>query len=379
MIIKKISVRNFRNIGKTELEFGPATTVFHGKNAEGKTNLLEAMYLPVTGRAFRTKHDASLIKYGEDFCDVTSEWEINGRKNTVSVRYLKENGTVQKSVTVNGVRITRLSELFGRFRAVLFSPGDLSLVTGGPGERRRFLDMAVSGTDTSYLRKLQHYGRVLEQRNAMLREAQKKLRESRRAPDPAAFAPWNEMLSEDASFISRKRVEYCSLLSDTVGKTVSDMTHGRESAAVRCRAFREKDEFLKQLGENLDAEVRAGMTLYGIHRDDLTLELNGRDGREFGSQGQQRTLALAMRMSEGEIIYEKTGDRPVFLLDDLLIALDEDRRKFLLDSFEEKQVFVTSCENVDVGKNEALGELIKRGADIFGVLSGTFEKQTHNV
>ncbi|MBR5767894.1 MAG: DNA replication and repair protein RecF [Clostridia bacterium] len=374
MIIKKISVRNFRNIDRAELSFGTGTTVFHGKNAEGKTNLLEAMYLPVTGRAFRTKHDASLIKYGEDFCDVTSEWEISGRKNTVSVRYLKENGAVQRAVAVNGVRITKLSELFGRFRAVLFSPGDLSLVTGGPGERRRFLDMAISSVDGAYLRKLQHYGKVLDQRNAMLREAQKKLRESRRAPDASVLAPWNELLAEDAAFISKKRAEYCVHLSETVDKTVSDMTHGKEGAGVRCRAGREKDEFLKQLGENPEAEVRAGMTLYGVHRDDLTLELNGRDGREFGSQGQQRTLALAMRISEGEIIYEKTGDRPVFLLDDLLIALDDDRRRFLLDSFDGKQVFVTSCENVGVGKNEALGELIRRGAEIIRVSGGAFEK-----
>ncbi len=377
MLIRKIKIKNFRNIGEAELEFGTGTTVFHGKNAEGKTNLIEALYLPVAGRAFRTKHDANLITCGESFSDVTTEWEAGGRNQTVSVRYLKENGEVQRAVFVNGVKITRLSELFGRFRAVLFSPGDLSLVTGGPGERRRFADMAISGIDGIYLKRLQHYGRVLEQRNAMLRDVNKKLREKKTLPDLKIFNPWNELLSEDAEIISKKRNEYCAVLSEKVDRKVGEMSHGKEGAAVRCRSARDRNEFLKQFTENLENEIKAGVTLYGVHRDDLTLEINDRDAREFGSQGQQRSLALAMRIAEGEIIYEKTGERPVCLLDDLLIALDDDRRRYLLDTFDGKQVFVTSCENVNVGKGEALGELVRRGADVYEVSGGIFEKHAY--
>lgn len=342
MICRKVVFRNFRNIAYAELEPSSGVTVLNGRNGQGKTNTLEGIFLFAGGRSFRTVHESELVKFGEEFSQIDMIYHDGKRDNTVSLRFLPRTG--KRYCRRNGVPLTKLSEMMGHFRAVLFCPEHLAIVRDGPAVRRRFLDTALSQTDAVYLRSLQRYNAILAQRNALIKMA----RDQR---DDGIFLStaslWSEQLAEEAETISKTRCAYVERLSRQVASILTDMTAGREEVSLSYQSPRTKEEYLRLLTENTERELRFGATLYGTHKDDILIHLGGKEARAFGSQGQQRSIALAMKIAEGELSREATGDYPVFLFDDILSELDESRRQYLLSGIEGRQVIITSCDKIE--------------------------------
>lgn len=341
MICRKVVYRNFRNLATAELIPDPSVTVLNGANGQGKTNTLEGVYLFAGGRSFRTVHENELVHFGADFAQLDMIYFDGKRECTMSLRFVPRTG--KRFCKINDVPITKLSEMVGKFRAVLFCPEHLSIVKDGPAIRRRFLDAALSQTDPSYLRSLQTYNAILNQRNALIKMA----RERRDDNVFLATAPlWSEQLAAEAEVIAQKRNQYLEKLNVHVKAILSDMTSGAETPHLIYQTPRTKEEYLAQLTENTDRELRFGATLFGTHKDDILIQLNGKDARSYASQGQQRSVALAMKIAEGELSKEVSGTYPVFLFDDILSELDGNRREYLLSGIKDKQVIITSCDPI---------------------------------
>ena len=340
MRLERIKYHNYRNIEDAVLEPDPEVTFIGGMNGQGKTNLLEGIYIFASGRSFRTSHDSELIRYGEQSAglSLSCENETSG-SCLMSVRWDGENH--KRFCRKNGAPVTLMSEMIGFFRAVLFCPQHLSIVCDGPGARRSFADVALSQSDKLYLSSLRKYSNILSQRNALLR-ACREPNAPRSLIDTIEI--WSEQLAFEAEIIASKRDCYIKRLGEAAGAFVKDMTGGAEVAGLVYRTPRDKSAYLKLLTENIDAELRAGCTLYGIHKDDIQITLSGKDARTFASRGQQRSIALAMKLAEGELSKEYTGEYPVFLFDDVLSELDERRREYLLSGIGGRQVIMTSCE-----------------------------------
>ncbi len=366
MQCNRIEVCNFRNIAQACVDFTPGVNVLVGDNAQGKTNLLEAIYLCALGKTFRQAKDAELVRFGQEDCSIKQHFADNKREQTVEMT-LYAGTKARRRVYLNGVSLARTSQLLGNFRVVLFCPEHLSLVKEGPGERRNFLDVAISQLHPAYVRSLQKYNQLLKQRNSLLKDA-----ETDRATFDATVELWSAQLAHEAAYISSVRYEYVQQLDRYVGEFFAGMSGEREQVRVTYmgKAHIESDmyadrEFCERAYMRLymshhDREIAAGSTLWGIHRDDLEIELNGKYARIFASQGQQRSIALAMKMAEGEIS-KQFGDKeyPVFLFDDVLSELDAGRRAYLLDEIRDRQVIMTCCERELVGDSNTV--LVKGG------------------
>ena len=371
MQCNRIEVHNFRNIEHACVDFTPGVNVLVGDNAQGKTNLLEAIYLCALGKTFRQAKDAELVRFGQDECSILQHFADSQREQTVEMT-LYAGTKSRRRVYHNGISLARTSQLLGNFRVVLFCPEHLSLVKEGPGERRNFLDVAISQLHPAYVRALQKYNQLLKQRNSLI-----KIGETDRKTFDDTVELWSAQLAHEAAYIASIRYEYVQKLNDYVGEFFTGMSGEREQVCVTYmgkahidtdmyadRDFCER-AYMRLYMSHHDREIAAGSTLWGIHRDDLEIELNGKYARIFASQGQQRSIALAMKMAEGEISRE-FGDKeyPVFLFDDVLSELDASRRAYLLDEIRDRQVIMTSCE-----------EHISGGQNIVLVKNGTYRKK----
>lgn len=358
MLCRRIEVSQFRNIAHANVLFCDGVNVLYGENAEGKTNLLEAIYFAAIGKSFRGQSNSEVIRFGEAFSTLSLNFFGKEREQNITVRLHRGRA---RTVERNGVPVARMSELVGQFRAVLFCPGHLSLIQSGPAERRQFLDIAVSGMEPLYLRALQRYNQILKQRNALLKSA---------VEDRAVFEEtsdvWSRQLAKEGAIIAKYRVNYIKKAEEYVKNCFAEMTGAREKPTLRylglakeetelyedCAAYEEL--CYRRLSENHEREIAAGATLWGIHKDDMEVELNGRPARCYCSQGQQRSLALALKLAEGELCREDCGEYPVFLFDDVLSELDASRREYLLQSIREKQVILTACEEHSVPNGERI-------------------------
>lgn len=340
MICEGIDYFNFRNIEKAHIDFSPGVNVFYGNNAEGKTNAIEGIYLFAGGRSFRAHSDSEMVRFGERVCGVRLSYSDASGKNTLEFSVLPSG---KRSCKKNGARISKLSEFVGNFHAVLFCPEHLSIVKEGPAVRRAFLDMAISGLSAVYLSSLQRYHTILRQRNSLLKHRMF----SGRGVD-SEFADtievWSEQLAHEAAYISSTRTEYVEKLGALAADILSDMTSGHDSMSVSYSGPVGEDVFFERLTSSLEREVKMGSTLYGIHRDDMTVKIDGREAKSFASQGQQRSAALSLKLAEGEIIKNSIGEYPVFLLDDILSELDDDRKGYILGGMNDRQVIITGCD-----------------------------------
>ena len=350
MVCKSIRIENFRNIGEAEVHFSPGVNVLYGDNAQGKTNLLEAVYFTALGKSFRPAKEAELIRFGAEGCRILNTFSDSLRTQTLSYRL--SGGRGRRLVEQNGVRVTRMSDMVGAFRVVLFCPEHLSLIQGGPELRRGYLNVALSQLRPVYLRALQRYNQILKERNSLLRRAPEDMA-TFRATEPM----WSAQLAHEAALIAAMRDVYISRVNRLVAACFSDMTEDGEvpeltyvnSLGLTGEALTDRADvearYLSLLSTRHDREIGAGATLWGIHKDDIAVTLNGRPARQFASQGQQRSLALAMKLAEGEIsAQESGGDRPVFLFDDVLSELDSRRRAYLMGELEGRQVIMTTCD-----------------------------------
>ena len=354
MLCKKVELCNFRNAENEVVEFDNGINVLHGENAQGKTNLLEAIYYVSLGKSFRTTHDTEIIRFGEEYASVSLDYESAGREQNITMR-MSNNARQRKNVTHNGVKITKLSELVGSFRAVLFSPDHLQMIKDGPALRRNYLDVAISQIKPMYLYSLQKYNKILLNRNKLLKNA-----EEDRATFDETIDFWSAQLAHEAAIIAKARAEYIArsgeiiadfykrmCASGEIDETPEFIYGGSAKQDVELYFDIETTEknFLRLLNDFHEREISAGTTLYGIHKDDIIINLNGKNTRLYSSQGQQRSLALAMKLAEGEICEMDCGEYPVFLFDDVFSELDSGRRKNLLREITDRQVIITSCES----------------------------------
>lgn len=337
MICKRSFYRQFRNIEDQTIEFSPGINVIYGENAEGKTNAIEGIYLCSQGRSHRTFHEKEFIGFESESASVGVVYETAARGEiSLGIKYMRSGGKVCDK---NRVPITKMSEFIGNFRTVLFTPEHLQTVKSSPQFRRRFLDSAISQISPVYIASLQRYTRALVQRNKLLSLAKERGNEA----DPS-IEVWSLSLAKEAAIISKMRNEYVEKLGVIVSDIFSDMTSGKEKPEIYYRTLCSEEEYVKMFTSSIEREIRFGTTLFGPHKDDLDILLNSREAKNFASQGQQRSLALALKLSEGEISKIASGEYPVFLLDDVLSELDEKRRDFIVSRISGKQVIVTSCE-----------------------------------
>ena len=354
MICKSVEFINFRNIENEKIEFEQGINVIHGENAQGKTNILEGIYIFARGKSFRAFKDRELIRFGSDGAIVKLDYEKKEGLNNLGVEISKSS---VKKFYKNKIKANKTSDIIGDFRAVLFCPSHLGIIKDSPSVRRRFLDVAISQLRPIYIKMLAKYNSVMEQRNAIL-----KMDISQRLQYEGIINDYSDELASLCADIAGMRIDYIKKLDYWVKVFFEEMMKGRETPKITYESnakendleSREslKNKYSALLKDNLEKEYKYGATLYGIHKDDLKIEINGRDARFYSSQGQSRSLALAMKMAEGEISREYTGEYPVFLFDDVLSELDENRQKYILSKIENRQVIITSCEPLDFNEIE---------------------------
>ena len=346
MFIKSLSVANFRNYDIEFITFSPNTNIIYGNNAQGKTNLLEAVYLFSHGRSHRAKSDTEMIRFGKPFMKLSLEFSDSVRDYNAAMR-LSSNG--KKQIQINNVPITKLSMLMNYLNVVMFSPEDLELVKGSPSVRRRFMDEAVSQLYPNYLSHLISYHKALAQKNSLL----KALRLTGAHAD-ASLSVWNEQLAGHAAVIMRFRQEFLAAMDGLAAPVHAQIS--RENLKLLytpnldCGII-EEEGFAAAIYEKLEQrqarEIDAGSAQYGPQRDDFRLLINENDAKTYGSQGQQRTAVLSLKIAETEYIRHVKEEYPVLLLDDIMSELDVNRRMFLAEKIKNKQVLLT-CTDSDL-------------------------------
>ena len=343
MKIKNIFISDYRNIEKEKIEFSDGVNLLYGHNAQGKTNVIEAIYYFARGRSFRTSKDTDLIKNGKEKFHIEIFFEDKERERTLSCIIGKKEKVRKK----NGIKIEKISEMIGLFHAVLFCPEHLSLVKGGPEERRNFLNIAISQCYPAYIGTYASYMKILENRNCLLRMAQKGF-----PIDFEEIKVFSEKMADTAAILYGYRKKYIEKIKKYAKKILYEISEEKETLDLLYESdIKEevniKEEYRKRLTENISNEIAVGYSLYGIHRDDICIKINGEDARVFASQGQQRSIVLALKEAEGEVVYEVTGEYPVFLFDDVLSELDKKRQSYLLKGSDKRQIIITSCSDED--------------------------------
>lgn len=368
MRVKELEVSQFRNIEQLTLTCPGDLHLFIGANAQGKTNLLESLYVLALGKSHRARSHRELIRWDQPTARLSVRIQRGERPHRLEVR-LSDRG---KQVVRNGVEQRRLSEYIGTLAVVLFAPEDLDIVKGSPQVRRRFIDTEIGQISPAYVYHLTRYKQLVSQRNSLLKEWG-----SRRPAETTLLDVLDEQWIESAVPVWRKRLEFVRTLSERAGRIHRAISQGLEELKVRYAPSVELDEasppetWKEQLRRELrrirEQEIRRGSTLIGPHRDDLRLIVNGFDLFAYGSQGQQRTAALALKLAEIELIYQEIGHYPILLLDDVLSELDDHRKTHLLEAIRDKvQTFVTATSLEGIEK-----ETLKR-ARIWRVEGGTF-------
>ncbi len=350
MKVEKITLSNYRNISRAEIRFADGVNLICGQNARGKTNVLEAIYAFARGKSFRAASERELVRFHTRGYETELTYTDKTRTQTLTLGYSGK----KREKKINGVPCDRLSDMIGRFCAVLFCPEHLEIVKGGPGQRREFLNIAISQLDARYIRELATYKTILEQRNALLRRLSFEESEAHRQSLMAQLEVFSRQMAKSAAYICIARGEYVKNLAPYADFYLGEMSRGKEKLRLEYECdidpiYRENEaqcaeRYIEKLSENIQREISAATSLYGIHRDDVCLMINGNDARSYASQGQQRSLALALKMAEGDLARASIGEYPVFLLDDVLSELDDNRRAYLFSRTEGKQVIMTSCE-----------------------------------
>ncbi len=346
MKVDRLSVIDYRNIDYIEIAPSENVNVIFGENAQGKTNLLESIWLFTGCKSFRSKKDSELLGFGKDFSKNEIDFFAKGREQTATMIIEKK-----RSINKNGVDLKSPAEMIGEFNAVIFSPSHLSLIQEGPVNRRKFLDTALCQLKPSYARVLAKYNRTLEQRNALLKDIQfhSELYDT--------LDVWDDRLSSYASAIVSERIKYTRLLSESCEEIYTGLSDGKEKLEIQYvnntglyndDIYEIKDFLFERLRQNRREDIFNKITSIGPQRDDIDIKINSLSARKFGSQGQQRSCALAMKLSEANIIKDVTGEEPVILLDDVMSELDVNRQDYILNHLNSRQVFITCCDPATV-------------------------------
>ena len=360
MVIKSLKLKNYRNYELLNLTFDPKTNILYGDNAQGKTNILEALYLSGTTKSHRGTKDRDLIQFGREESHLETVVEKNGVLFQIDM-HLKKNSP--KGIAINKIPIRRAGELFGIVHFVFFSPEDLNIIKEGPAGRRRFIDLELSQLDKVYLSNLSNYNRIINQRNSLLKEIvyQKDLIDT--------LDIWDMQLAEYGTKIIERRKKFIDEVNRIIGGIHEKLTGGRENIELSYESSAGEISMEEMLRKNRERDIRFKSTSAGPHRDDLCFRVGDLDIRKFGSQGQQRTAALSLKLSEIELVKMLIHDTPILLLDDVLSELDKNRQNYLLDSIHDIQTVIT-CTGLDEFVNHRFS--INK---IFYVKNGTVAKE----
>ena len=337
MYVESLELKNFRNFDRISLSFDKGTNVLYGDNAQGKTNLLESVYVCGTTKSHKVIHDAELIRFGEEESHIRMIVNKAGVSHRIDM-HLKKNKP--KGAAVDGIPIRRASELFGMINIVLFSPEDLQIIKNGPKDRRKFMDSELCQLDRFYFSQLAAYNRVIQQRNRLLKDMD--VYDS----SGAVLDVWDEQMIRYGRELIRLRRDFISRMNDIIGPVHSRLTEGKEHIFLQYEPSAEEDSFPEELRKSRERDIRMRLSSVGPHRDDFSVLVNDIDMRHFGSQGQQRSAALSLKLSEITLVRETAKEPPVLLLDDVLSELDGGRQKMLLRSVSEIQTFIT-CTGMD--------------------------------
>ncbi|MEF2642309.1 MAG: DNA replication/repair protein RecF [Clostridia bacterium] len=337
MYINKIKLQNFRNYNEQEINLNKSINVFYGDNAQGKTNILEAIFLCTFGKSFRTNKEKELIKLGKDNANVIIEYEKKDRDGKISISI-----SDKKQILVNGIKIKKLSELLGNINIVIFTPDDINILKGGPALRRRFLDMMIGQLKPNYVYILNMYIKTLEQRNNYLRQ----IKEENKPENLLDI--WDEKLIEYADIIYKYRKEFIDKIKKKINIIHKKITDEKEEINIQyisnCESKEVYSELLKQRRK---LDIIKGFTTKGIHRDDFEIYINNKELSIYGSQGQNRTAILSLKLSELQVIYDEIEEEPILLLDDFMSELDINRRKNFLNNINNTQVIITCAEKIE--------------------------------
>ena len=398
MIIKSLDLMDFRNYENLNIDFGSGINIFYGDNAQGKTNILEAIYMSATTKSHRGTKDKDIIRFGCEEGHIRLFLLNSDNVESKLDIHLRKSKT--KGIAVDGVRLKKATELLGLINVVLFSPEDLDIIKGGPGERRRFIDMELCQLDDFYIYNLNNYNRIINQRNNLLKD----LYFNPSLKDTIGI--WDSQLVSFGSKVIERRVLFVKQLNDVIAGIHERLSGGKEHLEIVYEPNVSIEDFEKELAASTDRDIRSKMTNVGPHRDDLVFIIKrnenpdikidkstsdtdqdttyrsesevksrsdeGIDVRKFGSQGQQRSAALSLKLSEIEIVKKLSKDTPVLLLDDVLSELDSNRQNFLLDSIGDVQTMIT-CTGLDEFVNSRL-----KVDRVFNVTNGSVSMQEYS-
>lgn len=344
MKINKLSVTNFRNHENTNICFQEGINVIFGNNAQGKTNILEAITLFSEGKSQRCKNENEIIKKGENFSSLSLDFSAAGREQNAAISYFLKD---KKKLELSGVNIKKTADFIGHFNTVYFSPDDLRLIKDGPSERRRFINIAISQMRPKYLALLSEYKKILLQRSMLLKKARENIKHKE------TLFVWNERLARCGAEIMIYRKTFIENLKDYAIKTHYNLAGNEEELKIsychsisfkECEKEEIRNNFLSKLMEYTEEDIKTGCTKKGPHRDDIIISINNLPMKEFASQGQIRTAVLSLKLSLMDFINDDKGEYPVLLLDDIMSELDETRQKKLLIFLADKQVIITAAD-----------------------------------
>lgn len=351
MWIKKLIIKNFRNYINEEINLKKEINTFFGENAQGKTNILEAIYVSALGKSFRTKKDKELINYNSSNCSIEVFYEKADRNGKIKI-ILDD----KKLIYLNDIKIKRLSELVSNLNIVIFTPEDINILKGSPQNRRKFLNIMIGQLRPNYLFLLNKYLKILEQRNACIRQ----IKEYGKNEDLLEI--WDEKLSEEGVKIYNYRKEFIEKIEKYLKKEHEEITKSNENIEIKYLSeCKEKKEFLEMLYNRRKIDIKKGYTAKGVHRDDFVIYINGKPVNIYGSQGQNRTVMLSLKLSEINIIKDEIDEYPVLLLDDFMSELDNNRINNFLEKIKDIQVIITSTQKLSVENSKNLIYNVKDG------------------
>lgn len=359
MIVSALELENFRNYDELNIEFSNDVNILYGDNAQGKTNVLEGIYLSSTTKSHKGAKDKDMIKIGKEEAHLRMYFKKADINHRIDI-HLRKNG--RKSAAVDGIPVRKSSDIYGLMNVVFFSPEDLSIIKNGPGERRKFMDAELCQLDKLYLQYLSKYNKTLEQRNDLLKQL------SFRHDLRDTIEIWDQQLVEYGSFVIEQRKKFVDDINILVSQIHSNISNGKEMLSLKYEPSVEAGEFAESLKKTVERDISQKTTCIGPHRDEISFYAGNENLKLFGSQGQQRTAALSLKLAEIELVKEKIGENPILLLDDVLSELDRNRQQALLNSINSIQTIIT-CTGLEefVGYRSGLNTLYK-------VTNGTIEK-----
>ena len=351
MWIKKLKLNNFRNYQTQEIEFDKNINIIYGENAQGKTNIIESIFLSSVGKSFRTNKEKELIKFNENFCNVEIDYEKSDRDGNIKIDI-----STKKNIYINKIKIKKLSELLGNIHTVIFTPDDINILKGGPENRRKFLNIMISQLRPKYMHIYSLYNKALEERNNYL----KKIKQENASEEMLEI--WDEQLISYGKIISEYRKEFIDKIKNKIKIIHKNITGEKEEIKINyltdCLDENNYRELLKQR-KKLD--IIKGYTTRGIHRDDFQIFINDILVNVYGSQGQHRTAILSLKISELQVVNDEIGENPILLLDDFMSELDENRRCNFIENIKDTQVIITCTDKFEIKNTNAKYFKVKEG------------------